>query len=169
VPAAPAESAGAAAAGAPAAGDGAWRVGMRGAGPLQVGMTLAEAGSALGGGVTPPAGDAQACGYPTLRGAPAGVKVMSEGGRIARVEVDSGTTPTEAGVRVGDTEARVRAAYPAMVAVTPHKYTDGHYLVVTSPAPADSAYRIVFETDGQRVTRYRAGRRPAVEYVEGCS
>jgi hypothetical protein len=29
-------------------------------------------------------------------------------------------------------------------------------------------FRIVFETDGQRVTRFRAGRLPAVQYVEGC-
>ena len=36
-------------------------------------------------------------------------------------------------------------------------------------ATADSAYRLIFETDGQRVTEYRAGLLPAVEWVEGCS
>ena len=35
--------------------------------------------------------------------------------------------------------------------------------------PEDSARRLIFETDGQRVVRYRAGITPAVEYVEGCA
>jgi hypothetical protein len=35
--------------------------------------------------------------------------------------------------------------------------------------PADSMLRIIFETDSGRVVRYRAGRRPPVDYVEGCS
>jgi hypothetical protein len=34
--------------------------------------------------------------------------------------------------------------------------------------PSDTALRLVFETEGARVTRFRVGRRPAVEYVEGC-
>lgn len=45
----------------------------------------------------------------------------------------------------------------------------GHYLTVTPAAKADSAYRIIFETDGKKVVHYRAGIRPQVEYVEGCS
>ena len=32
-----------------------------------------------------------------------------------------------------------------------------------------SVARIIFETDGKRVVKYRAGRGPQVEYVEGCS
>ena len=38
-----------------------------------------------------------------------------------------------------------------------------------SGTEADSGFEVVFETDSQRVTRYRAGRLPEVEYVEGCS
>jgi hypothetical protein len=47
--------------------------------------------------------------------------------------------------------------------------TDGHYLTVVPTSKADSPYRIIFETDGKRVLNYRAGIRPQVEYVEGCS
>ena len=53
--------------------------------------------------------------------------------------------------------------------VGPHKYTDGPYRVLPPAAAAGCAYRIVFETDGRRVSRYRAGTRPQVEYVEGCA
>ncbi|MEJ7809514.1 MAG: META domain-containing protein [Gemmatimonadaceae bacterium] len=147
-----------------------WTVTEQGLGPLRAGMTLRDASSALGGALAPRAGtDTSACTYLEWRGGPPGVRVMSEGGRIARVEVvDSGTIATAAGARIGDTEARVQSLYAGRVTVLPHKYTAGRYLTVTPAVSADSAYRIVFETDGQRVTRYRAGRRPQVEYVEGC-
>jgi hypothetical protein len=95
--------------------------------------------------------------------------IMAVGGQIARVEVRDATVATAAGARVGDTESRINALYPGRVQTGPHKYTDGHYLVVRRGAGADSAYRLVFETDGQRVTGYRGGRMPEVEWVEGCS
>jgi hypothetical protein len=52
--------------------------------------------------------------------------------------------------------------------VEPHAYTgpEGHYVVVTTPG--DTTRQIVFETDGRLVTMYRAGRLPAVAYIEGC-
>ena len=61
--------------------------------------------------------------------------------------------------------------YPDSLEVQPHKYdARGHYLIVVPRAPADSLYRLIFETDSLgRVRRYRAGLRPAVEYVEGCA
>lgn len=40
------------------------------------------------------------------------------------------------------------------------------FLILTAP---DTMYGIVFETDGIAVTNYRAGRRPAVEFGEGCA
>jgi hypothetical protein len=92
---------------------------------------------------------------------------MVEGGRIARFDVDSGRVRTAAGAGIGDTEDQVRRLYSGHVSITPQKYTAGHYLTVT-PDAADSSYAIVFETSGGKVTRFRAGRRPQVEYVEGC-
>jgi hypothetical protein len=132
-------------------------------------MTVAEARAALGGGLElSPGADTSACDYATITGEPKGVSIMLESGRVARIDVDSGSVETAEGARIGDTETRIKGLYPNAVA-TRHKYTDGNYLTVTPAAPADSALRIVFETDGKIVTQYRAGRRPAVEYVEGCS
>jgi hypothetical protein len=92
--------------------------------------------------------------------------MIVEGG-VARVAVDRAGVATASGARVGDTEERVASLYPGRVRVTPHKYEEGgHYLTVN--AADDSSFAIVFETSKGRVTRYRAGRRPAVEYVEGC-
>lgn len=151
--------------------DTAWTLSENGIGPLRVGMTADEARAALGGdftvaGTTPgmrpgPA----ACTYATSGRIPAGVRVMVEGQKVARVEVDSGTVASAAGARIGDTEARVRELYPA-VRSGPHKYTAGRYLTMVA---ADTTRRIVFETDGQKVLRFRGGATPQVEWVEGCS
>jgi hypothetical protein len=145
-----------------------------GLGPLRVGMTAAQAKASLGHfKLTPfdPSApvDSMACGYARSMRFPAGVKVMMDSARVARVEVDSGTVATAEGARIGDTEARIQQLYAGRVEVQPHKYTDGHYLVVRPAEASDTTHLLVFETDGRAVLRYRGGRRPHVEYVEGCS
>jgi hypothetical protein len=140
-----------------------------GIGPLRAGMTFAEASAALDGALLVPVGvDTTGCDYLVWSGAPPGVHVMFDEHHIARVDVDTASTATAAGARVGDDEARIKRLYPGHVTVTPHKYEDGHYLTVIQ-TPADPRFRIVFETARGRVTRYRAGMMPSVEYVEGCS
>lgn len=121
----------------------------------------------MGGGFTASRGYDGGCGYATLTKAPAGLAVMLEGGKIARFEVRNGGIQTAEGAGIGTTEARIKSLYGSRVASTPHKYVQGgHYLTVT-PA-AGSPNRIVFETDGARVTEYRSGKTPEVEQVERC-
>jgi hypothetical protein len=139
-----------------------------GLGKLRAGMTVAEASSVFPGFKIPVRRNRNACVYATADSLPSGVRVMVEQGKVVRVEVAEGPVKTAKGARIGDTEERIKRLYPNQVTVSPHKYTDGHYLTVVPTANADSAYRIVFETDGRRVLRYRAGTRPQVEYVEGC-
>ena len=144
-----------------------WALSETGIGPVRVGMTVAEAAAALSESAPHP--ETGECAYVGLGGLPAGVSLMTEGGRIVRVDVDdSSSVATARGARVGWTEARVLALYPG-ARVEPHKYEDGHYLVVLPGAPADTVHRIVFETARGVVTRFRGGVVPAVEYVEGCS
>jgi hypothetical protein len=138
-------------------------------------MTVEEARAALGGDFVAPGPDVgmsdspEACQYAQSRRLPPGVRVMLEGLRVVRVEVDSGSYATAEGARVGDTEARIQQLYPGRVEVQPHKYTDGHYLVARPAQGSDTTHLLVFETDGRVVTRFRGGRRPQVEYVEGCA
>ena len=130
-----------------------WDVGYRSAGPVRF-------------GVTPAAGDD--CHYTVPAGAPSGLRFMAESGRVVRVDVDSAGLATDRGAGVGMAEAEIRRLYPEGLRTMPHKYdTAGHYLVFTPPG-ADSGFRMVFETDGHRVTTWRAGVEPAVEYVERC-
>lgn len=151
------------------AADGAVQVTEHGVGPLKIGMTLADARSATAGTLSaPPAADTAVCGFARWAGAPAGVRMMTAKGRIVRVDIDSGSATTAAGAHIGDSESRINTLYAGRVETTPSKYTRGHYLTVKGPVAADSSYRFIFETDGKRVTKYRAGRMPEVGYVEGC-
>lgn len=140
-----------------------WVVTEKGAGPVRVGMTVAEAQQALGSELTAMSAAAP-CYYVKPQRGPSGIAFMVTDGRIARVDVANQTVATEAGARIGDSEAQIRKLYPR-AEVSPHKYVKGHYLTAM---PAGD-YRIVFETDGEKVTRYRAGRTPEVRWVEGCS
>lgn len=143
-----------------------------GMGALRAGMTISEAARIVGGSFAAPPGGAKICGYAIWREAPPGVIVMLDEGLVARIDVtrDSRVATTK-GARIGDTEARIKELYKGRVAVTPHEYTDGHYLTVTPPPGTgeDRNYRLVFETDGNRVLRYRGGKLPQVGWVESCS
>jgi hypothetical protein len=147
-----------------------WRVTFRGVGPLRFGMSLAAASAAVGGALRVRPGDAAAaCTYAAWAGGPRGVRVMVERGRVVRVDVQGPSTLTTAeGVGVGAPEADVERRYPGRVRVAPAKYTTGRVLTVTPPGRADPGARLVFQVEEGRVASYRAGERPAVEYVEGC-
>jgi hypothetical protein len=143
-----------------------------GIGALRAGMTITEAARIVGGSFSAPAGGAESCTYAIWREAPPGVTVMLDEGLVARVDVARASqVATSKGARIGDTEARIKELYKGRVVVTPHEYTDGHYLTVTPPPGSgeDQRYRLVFETDGDRVTRYRGGKLPQVGWVESCS
>ena len=131
-------------------------------------MTPAELKSAFGDSLAVPAKLA-GCDYLRPKNNPQGVSFMMDRGKLARVDIRNNTSiKTVEGAGIGDTELQIKALYPGQLTIQPHKYTDGHYLVIKpTGSPADE--RIVFETDGRKVLEFRSGRTPAVEYVEGCS
>ena len=155
------DSAAASRAGGDAAQAQGWRVGLRGIGPVEAGLPLAA--------VLPDTSKVPGCRIVRSGMVPGGVSFLVVDDVIARVQVESGGAQTEEGVRIGDSEARVKEVYAGRVTITPHKYTLGHYVTVAPATAADSGFRLLFETDGQRVTRYRAGRLPEVGWVEGCA
>lgn len=145
------------------------KVAINGIGAIKVGMTVAEASRAsdtkLVGKIEP------SCYYVHPQNIPKGLRFMVTDRRIARVDVDDKSSVTTlSGAKIGDTEARIKALYLGQIKVSPHKYdTGGHYLTFVPKDKSDRNYRLVFETDGKRVTTFRAGKLPEVEYVEGCS
>jgi len=146
------------------------KVFINGIGPVRVGMTVSQAAKAAG---TRLVGDSpnNSCYYVSPQGERKHIGFMVSGDRIARVDIYKGSKITTVkGAKIGDTEARIKSLYPGQIQVTPHKYvTGGHYLTFVPKDRSDRNYRVVFETDGQRVTQFRSGKLPEVEYVEGCS
>jgi hypothetical protein len=145
-----------------------------GFGRARVGMTVKEVAQAAGTRLVSSSGKPiqnKGCFYVKPEKGPSGVEFMLTDGRISRIDVFKNTQiTTVSGARIGDTESRIKSLYPGQIKVTPHEYVQGgHYLTFTSKQPLYKNYRVVFETDGKRVTQYRAGKLPEVEFTEGCS
>lgn len=140
-----------------------------GLGPIHIGMTLDDAVSMGLLNERPDIKSACDFVFPAVgAGIPFGVNVMVVKRKVARIDVDTGLVTTEDGAKIGDTEDRVKSIYGDEVEVTPHKYVPGHHYLTVRGDSASAGRAIVFETDGQRVTMFRAGRMPEVEWVEGC-
>ena len=151
--------------------DGALRLDVRGLGPVRVGMTVAEAGAALGRPLQPvvPPPDEECAMYAPESGFD-GLAFLVASGVVARADVTAGPTSTAEGLAIGVTEEEAQRRYGGRLEVSPHDYNlGGHYLTLVPSDPADAQFRLVAETDGTRVTSMRAGRLPEVGYTEACS
>ena len=141
-----------------------------GLGPVQVGMTLAEAVNM--GLLNENPNMKKDCDFvfPAVgAGIPDNVGVMIVKGKVARIDVDTGSVTTEDGAKIGDTEDKIKSIYDGDLQIEPHKYIPGgHYMIVMGDSTS-AGKAIVFETNGKVVTNFRAGRLPEVKWVEGCS
>ncbi len=146
-----------------------WVLRFDGIGAVKIGMTVGQLNAALGETFsTPKAQDEQTCFYVEPKQHP-DTTIMILEGRVARVDIIApntapSSTATAEGIRIGDSEARVKKVYGRVVAVSPHQYTpDGHYLTIKS-----GKYGLRFETEQNKVTSFYAGTLDAIAFVEGC-
>jgi len=140
-----------------------------GYGDLRFGMDQATFGASWQGELRRlgPLGDG--CFYQTPKWVttPSDFAFMFEGGRFVRYDVGTAKQAAPGGGEVGMDAARIHTLYGARVSELPHKYVPGAKLLRVT-APQGNGV-LVFETDTQgRVTRWRAGVPPQVDYVEGC-
>ena len=93
---------------------------------------------------------------------------MIEGDRFVRVDVRDASVTAPGGARVGMTGDEVRALYPK-IEEQPHKYDPaGKVLRAVDPAGGQGVLVLELDKDG-RVSAWRVGVPPQVDYVEGCS
>lgn len=147
------------------------KLAINGIGPIEVGMTVAQASRAAGVQLEPTDPDASSlCSDYKPSNGPEGVRfTVTDGGRISRVDIDSLRITTINGARIGDTEARIQSLYPGQIQVNPLPNSKkGHYLTVIPDKGSDKNFRLIFETDGQRVQRMRTGKLPEVAFIGGC-
>ncbi|WP_353929744.1 hypothetical protein WJM97_15715 [Okeanomitos corallinicola TIOX110] len=157
------------------------KVAINGIGAIKIGMNLPEAALAVKNRLYVSYAGNDSCYYLETEGELKGVSFMVTKDEaksrqkyitsdiIARVDIDNPKITTISGAKIGDSEARIKSLYGGQIQVKPHPYNNnGHYLTFVPKDKADQNYRVIFETDGQRVTRYRVGKLPEVGYIEGC-
>ena len=146
------------------------RVSTAGLGPVKIGMTKARAERAGGVRLVRMGPALGACSYVRPRDRSIRASFMMIRGRVARVDVGRRGIRTVSGFRVGDRGRAVRKRFAGQLRVTRHEYDPkGRYLEVVPRDRSERDRRVVFETDGRRVTSIRAGRLPEARYVEGCA
>lgn len=145
-----------------------------GYGDVRFGTVAAEMEKAWGGKLATVGKDANAECYfmtPAWVKVPAEFNFMISGGKFARFGTQSSKYVAPGGGAIGMTKAEILTRYAGAVEARPHKYTDGEYLRIKDPA--GGAGVLVFETDGKgdaaKVTAWRVGMPPEVDYIEGCS
>ena len=93
-----------------------WTINLHGAGPVRVGMTLAEVRRALNDPrahrVGIPGDSLDACCYLESSAVPKALAIMFLVGRVARISVSKSGFRAASGGEVGDTEDRIKQLYP---------------------------------------------------------
>jgi hypothetical protein len=158
---------------------------LYGIGPIEAGMTLAEAEVAAGVELEAPDWDALGgrCYYARPKGleedfiirvlAPGSEPVdRPEDGIVSSVVVGNemaSPAQTLSGIGIGSTEEEVYDTYPGLIESAPHEYLeDGHYLTLVPRDASDQEYGVKFATDGQVVREIHAGFADSITAVEGC-
>ena len=135
---------------------------------ITFGMTLAEAAEATGVCLEPERPADRDCFVVVPVPGPDGISFVVTEGTIERVDVFGGDVTTRSGLGIGSTEVEVIDQLGVGLQVTPHPQGGGNELVFIPTDEADADFRVVFETDGERVTRFRSGRTPQVDDPMAC-
>ena len=144
---------------------------INGYGHLRFGMTADEAKQAWGGELNGKPGPGEICYYLT----PKWVKTarefgfMVESDKFVRYDVGNDKEVAPGGGKRGMGVDEIRKLYAGRIRETPHKYVQGGtYLRIKSNDASGGV--LLFETDADgKVSAWRVGQAPQVDYVEGCA
>jgi hypothetical protein len=139
-----------------------------GYGDMRFGMDEAAFRTAWAGELGGQSGDACFYLWPKWVRAPSDFAFMFEHGKFVRYDVGTAKETAPGGGKVGMSGQQIRDLYAGHVTVQPHKYVVGGQVLRVTRADGDGV--LVFELDAAgKVTAWRAGVPPQVDYVEGCS
>ena len=131
------------------------------------GMTVEEAQRAAGTQftlVTPPG----ECFLATPDDAPTGITFWIVESTLERVDVDTPAITTRSGAGLGDSEARIFELFGERIHTRPLADGSGNLLAYVPKDASDRQFRVMFQTDGDRVVRLWSGRLPWAEWMAGC-
>ncbi len=142
-----------------------------GYGDMKLGSTVEEARAAWGGELNGAPMEGTTCHYlwPKWISRPADFAFMMEEGKFVRYDVGIDKESAPGGGKVGMRVDELQKLYGDALTSAPHKYAQGgQYLSLDASGVAPT--RLVFEADAAgKVTSWRVGLSPQVDYVEGCS
>ena len=143
-----------------------------GYGDMKLGSTLEQAKTAWAGELqeSKPA-EGSTCHYlmPKWVSKASEFGFMVEEGKFVRYDVGTDKEIAPGGGKVGMVVEQLMLLYGSSLQSAPDKYVEGGK-VFTVAAPDGSPAKLVFQADGVgRVTAWRVGLSPQVDYVEGCS
>ncbi|HEY5970511.1 MAG TPA: lectin [Pseudoxanthomonas sp.] len=141
-----------------------------GYGDMRFGMTADEAKQAWGGELKGIPAEGEACYHlsPKWVKVPAEFAFMIEGGKFVRYSTESDKYVAPGGGKDGMTIDEIRKLYPG-AEEQPHKYVEGGKNLRIKDSGGSNGV-LIFETDAAgKVTAWRVGVPPQVDYVEGCS
>lgn len=145
------------------------RLRIDGIGPINVGMTVAQARAVAGTELS--LTKEPYCDVLSAPDGPAGVDLIvtnPPSGRIDLIVVKEPTIATVSGIRVGSTEAEVQATYPGRLRVV-NPSLPVHRLIYSAADPALADRVVVFVIDTGRVATMYAGLRNHAEADEICA
>lgn len=148
---------------------------MNGYGALDLGLTVEEARAEWTSGALqgkPDPRDPAACFHlsPAGQSTPAQLAFMFENDLLVRYSVESPEIAAPGGGKVGMDEAAVQALYGGTLESLPHKYVRGGKVLKSAEDAGGLPSKLLFELDAAgKVTSWRVGMVPQVDYVEGCS
>jgi|TARA_B100001146_G_C16044060_1_gene374891 hypothetical protein len=131
-------------------------------------MTVEEAQRAAGTRFTlvTPRGE---CFLATPDDAPTGITFWIVESTLERVDVDTPAITTRSGAGLGDSEARILELFGELIHTRPLADGSGNLLALVPKDFSDRQFRVMFQTDGERVVRMWSGRLPWAEWMAGCS
>ena len=143
---------------------------INGYGHLHFGMNDDEVKKAWSGALNGKPAPGVICYYltPNSVKTPGDFGLMMESDKFVRYDVGTDKETAPGGGKVGMDIAELRKLYAGHVTETPHKYIKGGmYLRVQSSDEGGGV--VVFETDAAgKVTTWRVGQVPQIDYVERC-
>lgn len=149
------------------------RVGLLGVGLMQFGMPVSQAVRILG--VTliedrATSGDPDICYFIHPNGKSEPISFLVREDKVVRVDVSSSKVKTVSGLGVGSLEKDLLKRWPKQLQRRKHPVDPKRrYLEFVPLAKHEKNYRMIFETDGTRVIRFRVGLLPGVANSDGCS
>ncbi len=140
-----------------------------GYGDMRLGIAADTMEASWGGELNRLGGPEETCYFLTPKWVkvPADFAFMIEDGKFVRYGTESAKFVAPGGGKVGMVAADLQSLYAGRIEDQPHKYTSGKYLRIKD---ATTGNALLFETNASgKVTEWRVGTPPQVDYVEGCS